>query len=102
RFIKPNASEKELVRVGRLCTVVLMLIAGVFALTFLESANQGFEILLLSGAGTGAIYLLRWFWWRINAWTEISAMIVAAAAAFWIVLGMGTEGTVRCYVDSSL
>jgi len=102
RFMKPNASEKELVRVGRLCTVVLMLIAGVFALTFLESANQGFEILLLSGAGTGAIYLLRWFWWRINAWTEISAMIVAAAAAFWIVLGMGTEGTVRCYVDSSL
>ena len=77
RFIKPDASEKELVRVGRVSTVMLMVIAGTFSLTFLENATQAFNVLLLSGAGSGAIYLLRWFWWRINAWTEIIAMMVA-------------------------
>jgi SSS family solute:Na+ symporter len=101
RFLKPNASEKELVMVGRLCTVLLMIIASTMALTFLESANQAFEILLLSGAGTGAIYILRWFWWRINAWTEIIAMIAATIVAFWIVLGLKTDGTIKFYVDSS-
>ena len=101
RFMKPQASEKELVRVGRICTVMLMLIAAFFALTFLEDANQAFEILLLSGAGTGGIYLLRWFWWRINAWTEIAAMVAATIVAFWIVLGVGEKGTLKWYVDSS-
>lgn len=101
RFMKPKATEKEMVLVGRLCTVILMVIAGLFALTFLEDANQAFEILLLSGAGTGAIYLLRWFWWRINAWTEIAAMVAATVAAFWIVLGVGNAGTITWYVDSS-
>ncbi|HDS84923.1 MAG TPA: hypothetical protein ENN97_07010 [Phycisphaerales bacterium] len=100
RFMKPNASEKELVLAGRVCTVMLMLVAGFFALTFLEDANQAFEILLLSGAGTGAIYLLRWFWWRINAWTEIIAMVAATIVAFWIVLGVGDKGTIKWYVDS--
>ena len=101
RFWRKNASEKELVLAGRICTVVLMVIAAFFALTFLESANQSFEILLLSGAGTGAIYILRWFWWRINAWTEIVAMIVATVVAFWLVLGAGAEGTLRWYVGSN-
>jgi Na+/proline symporter len=100
RFMRPAASEKEMVRVGRICTVVLMLIAAFFALTFLEDANQAFEILLLSGAGTGAIYLLRWFWWRINAWTEIAAMVAATIVAFWIVLGVGEKGTLKWFVDS--
>jgi SSS family solute:Na+ symporter len=101
RFIKPKASQKELVLVGRICTVVLMGIAAVFALTFLEDANQAFEILLLSGAGTGAIYLARWFWWRINAWTEIISMVAASVVAFWIVLGVGSQGTLEMYVGTS-
>ena len=101
RFQNPNATEKEMVRMGRVCTVVLMVIAGFFALTFLESATQSFEILLLSGAGTGAIYILRWFWWRINAWTEIVAMIAATIVAFGIVLGVGDEGVLGWYVGSS-
>ena len=101
RFMKPEASEKELVRVGRICTVVLMAIAAFFALTFLEDANQAFEILLLSGAGTGAIYIMRWFWWRINAWTEIVAMIAATVVAFWIVLGVGNDGVIKWYVSSN-
>jgi solute:Na+ symporter, SSS family len=86
RFVKPESSEKELVRVGRITTVLLMVIAGWMALTILENASQAFNILLLSGAGTGAIFLLRWFWWRINATTEIVAMIVATINAFVLVL----------------
>lgn len=100
RFWRKGAGEKELVLAGRICTVLLMVIAGFFALTFLEDANQAFEILLLSGAGTGAIYILRWFWWRINAWTEIVAMIAATIVAFWLVLGIGGEGTLAWYVGS--
>ncbi len=101
RFMKPQASEKEMVAVGRICTVVLMAIAAFFALTFLEDANQAFEIMLLSGAGTGAIYLMRWFWWRINALTEIVAMVTAIIVAFWIVLGVGNDGVMKWYVDSN-
>lgn len=85
RFVKPAAPEKELVRVGRITTVSLMIIAGLMALFFLNNATQAFDVLLLSGAGTGAIYLLRWFWWRINAWTEIAAMISATITAVVLV-----------------
>lgn len=101
RFWRKNASEKEMVTAGRICTVLLMVIAGFFALTFLEDAYQSFQILLLSGAGTGAIYILRWFWWRINAWTEIVAMIAATIVAFWLVLGVGSEGTLAMYVGTN-
>ena len=100
RFWKKDATEKQMVRAGRFCTVGLMIIAGVFALTFLEDAYQAFKILLLSGAGTGAIYIMRWFWWRINAWTEIMAMVAATVVAFWIVLGVGSEGTLKWYIGS--
>ncbi len=100
RFWNKDATEKQMVRVGRFCTVGLMVIAGVFALTFLEDAYQAFKLLLLSGAGTGAIYIMRWFWWRINAWTEITAMVAATVVAFWIVLGVGSEGTLKWYVGS--
>ncbi|MEN8127207.1 MAG: hypothetical protein ABFR90_05300 [Planctomycetota bacterium] len=101
RFWNKDATEKQMVRVGRFCTVGLMVIAGVFALWFLEDAYQAFKILLLSGAGTGAIYIMRWFWWRINAWTEIVAMVAATVVAFWIVLGPGNEGTLKWYVGSN-
>lgn len=101
RFVRKDATEKQMVTAGRICTVALMFVAGFFALTFLQDANQAFEILLLSGAGTGAIYILRWFWWRINAWTEIVAMVAASAVAFWIVLGVGSEGTLAWYIDTN-
>ncbi|WP_425391780.1 sodium:solute symporter family protein [Ekhidna sp.] len=91
RFIKPEASERELVAVGRISTVVLMVFAGVLALTILENATQAFNILLLSGAGTGAIFLLRWFWWRINAITEIVGMVIATINAFVLVLFISDE-----------
>ena len=74
--INPQASEKRLVAVGRLCTISLMIFSAALAL-LLQSALQIFDILLTFGAGTGLIFILRWFWWRINAWSEISAMFVS-------------------------
>ena len=85
RFVHPGAAESHYVAAGRLVTGALMIVAAL--LTFvLDSARQAFELLLSVGAGTGLIYLLRWFWWRVNAWSEIAAMIVsfALAAAFTI------------------
>ncbi|GMN09570.1 Na+:solute symporter [Croceitalea sp. MTPC9] len=70
---KKKASEKELVSVGRISTVALMVFSALFALV-LKDAKQLFDIIILFGAGTGLIFILRWFWWRINAWSEISAM----------------------------
>ena len=86
RFVKPDATEKQMVATGRITTVVLMIFAGTLSLTLLDNATQAFNILLLSGAGSGAIYILRWFWWRINAWTEIVAMIVATVVGIILVV----------------
>jgi len=85
RFVRPDAPEKELVLMGRISTISLMVLAGLVSLLFLEDATQAFNILLLSGAGSGLIYLLRWFWWRINAWTEIFAMVAATTLAIILV-----------------
>ena len=74
RFITRDADEKHYVLVGRITTVGLYVFAALLSLA-LESAQDAFEILISIGAGTGLLYLLRWFWWRINAWTEVVAMI---------------------------
>jgi Na+/proline symporter len=74
--VHPKASERRLVNVGRLTTIALMVISATIAL-MLSNALQLFNIILMFGAGTGLIFILRWFWWRINAWTEISAMIAS-------------------------
>lgn len=80
RFLKPEANEKELVLVGRISTVLLMILAAIFAL-FLTNALQAFNILLQIGAGTGLLFILRWFWWRVNAMSEIVAMIFSFVVA---------------------
>lgn len=82
RFWKPEATDKELVLVGRIATVLLMVLAAIFALA-LSNALQAFQVLLQIGAGTGLIFILRWFWWRINAYTEISAMVISFAIALY-------------------
>ena len=74
RFIKTDANEKELVWAGRLFTAVSIVLGAGLGL-LLTNAGQAFSLLLLMGAGTGLIYILRWFWWRINAYTEIVAMV---------------------------
>jgi len=74
--VNPDASEKELVNVGRFSTVILMIVSAFIAL-LLTNAVQLFTYILMFGAGTGLIFILRWFWWRINAWSEISAMFIS-------------------------
>ena len=74
RFINLNASEKQLVKIARIFTIISILLGAGLGL-ILKNAGQAFSLLLLLGAGTGLIYILRWFWWRINAYTEIVAMI---------------------------
>ena len=74
--INPDASEKQMVAVGRISTVVLMVLSAFLALA-LQNALQLFELLLAFGAGTGLIFILRWFWWRINSWSEITAMFAS-------------------------
>jgi Na+/proline symporter len=82
RFFRRDASERHYVMAGRIVTALLMIAAAL--LTFaLETARESFDLILSVGAGTGLIYLLRWFWWRINAWTEVAAM----ASSFLIAVG---------------
>ncbi|MEC7906026.1 MAG: sodium:solute symporter family protein [Verrucomicrobiota bacterium] len=80
RFVKPKASGKELVLVGRISTAVMMILAGILALN-LKSALDTFQILLQVGAGTGLLFMLRWYWWRINAFSELAAMIASFVIA---------------------
>jgi len=82
RFINPSASEKQLVAVGRWSTLLLMLFSALFALV-LSNALQAFQILLQIGAGTGLLFILRWFWYRINAYSELTAMLVSFVLAIY-------------------
>ena len=99
RFMKSEASEKELVNVGRISTVVLMIFSALLALE-LSNALQAFNILLQVGAGTGLIFILRWFWWRINAYSEITAMIVSFVVA--IVFEMVLPRVAPDLIDQSI
>ncbi len=86
RFINPSASQKELVKVGRLFTFASIILGGGLGL-ILKNAGQAFNLLLMIGAGTGLIYILRWFWWRINAYTEIAAMVSSLLIACYLNFG---------------
>jgi solute:Na+ symporter, SSS family len=76
RFVKRDGGERHYVRVSQLVTVLLVIAAG-YVSGQLASIRSGWQVLLQVGAGTGSVYLLRWYWWRINAWSEITAMTVA-------------------------
>ena len=83
RFIRPDSSKKELVIIARIFTVVTIILGASLGL-ILKSAGQAFNLLLMIGAGTGLIYILRWFWWRINAYTEITAMASSLLVALYL------------------
>ena len=85
RFVRPDAGERELIVVGRVTVIVLMALTAVIS-PFLISAGAVFNLILQIGAGTGLIYLLRWFWMRINAWSEITAMAVSFVVAVFLQL----------------
>jgi len=92
RFLRPNNTEKHYVLAGRVVTFALMILAGSFTF-FLQSAQEAFNLILSIGAGTGLIYLLRWFWWRINSACEIAAMISSfiLSFGFFILKKMGHD-----------
>ena len=85
RFVNPKASDKQQVNVGRISTVVLMILAAGLSY-FIGTAKEGFDVLLQIGAGTGLIFILRWFWYRINAYTELTGMIVSFLYAIAMVV----------------
>ena len=102
RFIKPAATEKELVLAGRLFTVISVILGAGLGL-MLTSAGQAFTLLLMIGAGTGLIYILRWFWWRINAYTEIVAMVSSLIIAFYFnFVNVGLEGWQKIIIGALL
>ena len=82
RFMAPDRSERHYVGVGRVATLILVVLASAVSL-WLQNALQAFQILLQVGAGTGLVFLMRWFWWRINAWSELAAMVVSFLVALW-------------------
>lgn len=86
RFVRPAAGDRELIWVGRAAMLALLLLGCALA-PHLKSAKAAFDLMLLIGAGSGAIFLLRWFWMRINAWTELTGMFVSFAVAFVLQLG---------------
>jgi hypothetical protein len=83
RFMIKGKTEKHYVAIGRLFTILLVFVSG-FVASQLTSIGQGWMIVLGLGVGTGAVYILRWYWWRINAWSEITAMIVAACVTIYL------------------
>ena len=91
RFVNPDASQRHLVAVGRLSTVGLMVLGAVIALQ-LDTAGQGFQILLQIGAGSGLIFLLRWFWYRVNVWSELAGMTISFLVAIYFAWVHGALG----------
>jgi len=80
RFVRKDASDREMILVARV-TSAFLVVAGCVLAPLLESAKSGFDLMVQVGAGTGIIFLLRWFWMRINAWAEIVAMLVSFLCA---------------------
>ena len=91
RFVTRTANEKHYVIASQIVTVLLM-IASLIITFYLQSISDAWKILLVTGAGTGTVLLLRWFWWRINAWSEVSAMISAAAVSLFLQLKLKWSG----------
>ena len=98
RFVRASEPERHYVLVGRMVTGGLMLLAALFTL-ILQTARGNFDLMLSVGAGTGLIYLLRWFWWRINAWSEIAAMASSFLLAAALFIGQRRGVTIPTYVS---
>ncbi len=86
RFVVRNGSERQYVIASQVVTVLLMLVS-LMATYYMDSIEGAWKLLLVTGAGTGTVLLLRWYWWRINAWSEVSAMVVAAGTSLFLQLG---------------
>jgi Na+/proline symporter len=91
RFMRRDKTEREYVVVSQLVTIALMLLS-IYVTLHLASIEQAWKLLIVTGAGTGTVLLLRWFWWRINAWSEVSAMAIAAAVSLYLQIALGWDG----------
>lgn len=91
RFVNKETKPETAVLIGRICMLTLLVLSALVALC-MESATESFNLLLQVGAGTGLLYILRWFWWRINAWSEISAMVICCLCVV-VFKAFGGEGT---------
>ncbi len=98
RFLKPDATEAHYVAAGRYVTAALML--GAVGITYvLDTARESFQLLMSIGAGTGLLYLLRWFWWRVNAWSEIAAMVSSFVIAVGFTIAAKSGATIPAHVS---
>jgi len=86
RFVRPHADQGRYVTASRIATVLLTVLSAVVT-SYLDSIAAAWKLLLVTGAGTGGVLLLRWYWWRINAWSEVSAMIAAFVVSFTLQAG---------------
>ncbi len=101
RFLRPHASERHHLRASQAATLLLMLLAA--AVTYyLDTIRGAWQLLLMIGAGTGAVYLLRWYWWRVNAWSEISAMVAAFVVSLTLNLAQPFTGTEQVLFAKSM
>ena len=90
RFVVRNASERHYVIASQIATLMLMVLSLIITF-YLSSIEYAWKLLMVTGAGTGTVLLLRWFWWRINAWSEISAMIAAAVVSLFLQSRFGPQ-----------
>ena len=88
RFWKTGETEKHYVAVSQLATIILTIISAVIT-RYMDSISGAWKLLLLTGAGTGTVLILRWYWWRINAWSEVAAMISAFAVSIFLQAAIG-------------
>ncbi len=101
RFMNPGASQGHYILIGRVATGLLMIISGWLTL-HLESAKQNFDIILSIGAGTGLLYLMRWFWWRITAWSEIAAMASSFIVAVFVMPAIDLPGHIELILSVAI
>jgi SSS family solute:Na+ symporter len=92
RFVRPEATEAQLVRMSQLVTVLLTVVSAVVTF-YMDSISGAWKLLIVTGAGTGGVLLLRWYWWRINAWSEVAAMSVAfvVSVALQLIWGLDSD-----------
>jgi solute:Na+ symporter, SSS family len=98
RFVRPDASEAHYVRAGRVATVALFLVSSAMVYA-LDTAKTAFDIILQVGAGTGLLYLVRWFWWRVNAWCEVVAMVSSLAVSIVLMVLARTDWALSSHVS---
>ena len=104
RFIEPEASETKLTTASRIASILVLIVGGIVSGWMVESGisiDRAWKLLLALGAGTGAVFMLRWFWWRINAWSEIVAM-AASLVYFVLMQSEFVKRPIRSYMERDL